>query len=1064
MATRNISTKVAIEGESAYKSALTQINSELKALQSSLKLATSEFQNNQNSMDALTSKGDALSALYEWQSKKVDTLKEALENAKSAQQTWADRVEAAKAKVTAASQAMEEFTASGEENAEKQQELQAALDSANAELEQAQNGYNAATRGVNNWQTQVNNAQVQLNDLDAEIQQNNQYMEEAAKSADGCATSIDEFGKKSKDTSGEVANMGVSMGELAGFFTAMVAACKKGVEAVMQFEETFIDFEAQMDKVSALSGTTGEALDSLTEAARDAGRSTTYSATEAAEALEYMALAGWDDAEMVDGLMPILRLAQASAMDLGTASDIVTDYLTAFGLSASDSSKFVDEMAYAMANSNTTTEALGEAYKNCAASAASMGYSVEEVTSVLMVMANSGIKGGEAGTALNAIMTRLATNTKGCADALEDYDVHIYDDAGNMQSLSSILQGVANVWSGLSDAEQATLAKSIAGTSHYSALQTIMSGLSDATDDGTSSFEAYAAALEEADGAAEDMAETMTDNLSGALAILKSEWEDFKINIGSMFDAQDIEALIELLDVLNGKMAGGNTIGVDAAPASTYQTEYMGTTGVLDDSATKADMQANIDYWQGIVDSFESLNTEYETLYENGVAYVDMAYADNADKALTYQTAYQNLRDAQIQLVEAQSAADEAAKNAIETGSQVVLSEEEQAAAIEAVTTAVDELAQSYADGYDAALQSIQGQVGLFTEYKAELDESCDSTAEMIAIWQQQADAINQYSDNLQTLSDAGLSEDLIASLSDGSAESAAAVAQIASEIEACGEDADAAASLVDSLNTAFAGVGEAESGFATAVENINIQDAVDEVVAQAEAADYSGIGEAIQGAFDAVDLTEQGAAIADSAVAGMESKESAAEDAGGNVGQSASNGLTGKSSLMFNSGTTTGNQLVNGMISGINSRSSALYTTISGVIDTAIATANSAAGVASPSKKTRKMFQYVGDGMVLGIKDRADAIKSAMTEVTDSALSGASFALDGVDTSDPTVSVMSTIRGTVSEDARVLTLLSNYLPQLLAKESNTYLDGTLVSNKLAPSMDAALGRRKRLA
>lgn len=293
------------------------------------------------------------------------------------------------------------------------------------------------------------------------------------------------------------------------------------------------NFEQQMSKVQAISGATAEETDKLTESARQWGRDTKYSATEAGEAFEYMALAGWKTDDMLEGIGGILNLAAASAMDLGTASDIVTDYLTAFGLSAKDAGKFADEMAYAMSHSNTTTEALGEAYKNCAATAASMGYSVEETTAVLMTMANAGVKGGEAGTALNAIMTRLATDTKGCATELAKYGVEVYDAQGNMNSLSSILTGVRGVWNNLTDEQQANLAKTIAGTNQFSALQTIMSGLSDEAIASGMSFSDYAEALQNCDGTASDMAATMQDNLLGRLTQLKSKLKDIGITVGN---------------------------------------------------------------------------------------------------------------------------------------------------------------------------------------------------------------------------------------------------------------------------------------------------------------------------------------------------------------------------------------------------------------------------------------------------------------------------------------------------------------------------------------------------
>ena len=210
--------------------------------------------------------------------------------------------------------------------------------------------------------------------------------------------------------------------------------------------QTGEQFSASMSEVGAISGATADELKELEAAARLYGATTKFSATEAADALKYMALAGWNSQQAIAGLPAVLDLAAASGMDLGRASDIVTDYITAFGLEVEDASRFVDIMSYAMSNSNTTTEMLGEAYKNCAATAKSMGFSVEETTSALMTMANAGVKGGEAGTTLNTLMTRLATNTKGCADELKKYGVEIYDSQGNMHSLSEIMNGLISAF------------------------------------------------------------------------------------------------------------------------------------------------------------------------------------------------------------------------------------------------------------------------------------------------------------------------------------------------------------------------------------------------------------------------------------------------------------------------------------------------------------------------------------------------------------------------------------------------------------------------------------------
>lgn len=295
--------------------------------------------------------------------------------------------------------------------------------------------------------------------------------------------------------------------------------------------QTGEQFSASMSEVGAISGATAEELAELEAAARLYGATTKFSATEAADALKYMALAGWNSQQAIAGLPAVLDLAAASGMDLGRASDIVTDYITAFGLEVEDASRFVDIMSYAMSHSNTTTEMLGEAYKNCAANAHAMGFSVEDVTAALMTMANSGIKGGEAGTSLNAIMTRLATNTKGCADILHEYGIEIYDNEKNMRSLSGILTEIAQIWGTLSDEVQNNLAKQIAGQNQIVGFQTVMAGLSESAKNAGMSFEDYTAALEQCEGTSNDMAKTMSNNLTGDLKALQSALDELKLKI-----------------------------------------------------------------------------------------------------------------------------------------------------------------------------------------------------------------------------------------------------------------------------------------------------------------------------------------------------------------------------------------------------------------------------------------------------------------------------------------------------------------------------------------------------
>ena len=360
--------------------------------------------------------------------------------------------------------------------------------------------------------------------LETEVDKLKDQQVDLKKTMDEAGEGATDFGKKSVEAIDAVESVLATAG--------IAKALGEIKDAYMDCINTAGDFEASMSNVEALSGAEGEELEALSDKAKEMGATTKFTAGESADALSYMALAGWDTQSMLEGISPVLNLAAAANMDLAQASDIVTDYLTAFGLKASDTTHFVDVMAYAMAHSNTDVIQLGEAYKACASTATSLGYSVEETTAVLATMANAGVKGGEAGTALNAIFTRLATNTKKCGDELANYGVNIYDAQGNMQSLSSILTGVAGIWGDLTDQEQANLAKVIAGTNQYSKFQTIMAGCSEAAAEGGQSFTDYTEALNNCAGSADKMAGTMLDNMNGRLTLMQSAADGLKIAIG----------------------------------------------------------------------------------------------------------------------------------------------------------------------------------------------------------------------------------------------------------------------------------------------------------------------------------------------------------------------------------------------------------------------------------------------------------------------------------------------------------------------------------------------------
>ena len=291
--------------------------------------------------------------------------------------------------------------------------------------------------------------------------------------------------------------------------------------------KTTANFDKSMSKVQALSGATGKDFQALRQKAQDMGATTRYSASEAADALGYMALAGWDTNQMVSGLDGVLNLAAASDMDLAKASDMVTDYLSAFGLEAKDAGKMADQMAYAQAHSNTSTQQLGDAFGNCAATMASGGQTMETTTALLEAMANQGTKGSEAGTQLSAIMRDLTHKMEDGAIQIGDTTVAVQDQNGNFRSLIDIMADVEDATDGMGTAERAAALSSVF-TAHS------IKGVNQILNEGVDTIAGYEDALYNCDGTAKEMADTLLNNLSGQLTILKSALEGLAIQIGDI--------------------------------------------------------------------------------------------------------------------------------------------------------------------------------------------------------------------------------------------------------------------------------------------------------------------------------------------------------------------------------------------------------------------------------------------------------------------------------------------------------------------------------------------------
>lgn len=291
--------------------------------------------------------------------------------------------------------------------------------------------------------------------------------------------------------------------------------------------KTTSSFESAMSKVSAISGATGGDLDALNKKAQEMGAKTKFSATESAEAFQYMAMAGWKTEDMLSGINGIMSLSAADGLDLATTSDIVTDALTAFGLSASDSGHFADVLAKASSNANTNVSMLGESFKYAAPVAGALGYSAEDTAIALGLMANAGIKGSQGGTALRGSLTRLIKPTDDAAALMEQYGLSMTNADGSMKSLGEVMGMLRDKLGGLTEAEQAQVAAQIFG-------QEAMSGMLAIINASDSDYAKLTDAIYDADGAAQQMADTMLDNLGGQLTLLKSALEGLAIQFGEI--------------------------------------------------------------------------------------------------------------------------------------------------------------------------------------------------------------------------------------------------------------------------------------------------------------------------------------------------------------------------------------------------------------------------------------------------------------------------------------------------------------------------------------------------
>lgn len=963
MAVRTISTKLAVEGEAEYKQKIASCNSELKTLKSSLALVQSEYKNNANSMEALTAKGEALNAMQTAQAKKVAELEKALANCQKAQTTYADRVAEAEANVSKYEKALADLKDSTGDTTEEQAALTAELEKWKEELANAQAGQAAAERGAQNWQQQLNKAKVELNDTTDAIEKNNQYLAEAEQSADGCATSIDKYGKEVKDAGKESKDFGDksknAVNQLAATLAAagITAAVKEIAEALLDCSKAAETFETSIAKVATIADTSSISLEEIQAKIITLSSETGKSASAIAEATYSAISAGVDTASAVEFVEKATRLAAGGFTEAETAVDVLTTALNAYDLSVEETERVSDILITTQNLGKTTVDALAQSVGKVIPLAAAYGVEMDNLGAAYAVLTANGVATAEAGTYLKAMLNELGDSGSTVAGVLKEQTGKSFADlmAGGA-SLGDVLAILGDSVGGNATAFNELWSSTEAGVGALSIF-----------NKGAENFNSVLGEMQNSAGATSAAYGTMADTTEFAEQRMNTALENLKITIGTQLNpaleklyntgasafewASDfveenpwIVSAISALVIGIGTLAAGVTVATAATAAfnAVLAANPVGlvVAGVVAATAALAAFCLSIgaadEDTRAFTESLEETKTAYEELsasmeeeqaataatadslkslleveeksaaqkaaisemvaqLNEDVPNLGLAYDAASDSinmttealdALVEHAAAQEEYEAQVarlselyteqaeitaRLEEAQAALAEAQ----ETGSgntrtlqnnideltaslednqaQIAALEEESAefgewqeksaqatqemqSTVSGLISEMEALQTAYEDSHAKAVESIEGQLGLFNELDGSAKTSIDNLIETL---KGQVSYMETYAANIQKAMELGVDEGLVKKLSDGSEESA----QILAAIVAGGEDEIAAlneqlAKVEEGKNAFGDVVAEMETDFSDKMADIEkrMQECVDELDVSVEA------------------------------------------------------------------------------------------------------------------------------------------------------------------------------------------------------------------------------------
>ncbi len=540
--------KIVLEGAQKYKEDLKNIKSSQAELRSEMMLCRSKFKESENSLSALKEKYRILTQQVNVQTEKTNIYRKAIQESGEKEKQAAQNVDAMRTALADAEQKMKEMEESTDGTSGSMEEQAKAVEELKSRLALAEQDYAKAARTTESYQTSLNYAEAELQELQRELEQTGRHVREAEDSTDHCAHSLDEFGREAAGAAENTSVFGdVLKAELlSGAIQAGVTAIAEGIKTIASSAvESGSSFEASMSQVAATMGMTAqdvengsEAYTMLADAAKECGKSTMFSASQAGEALNYLALAGYDAAKSAATLPKVLDLAAAGGLDLAYASDLVTDSMAALSMETGELDNYIDEMARTSQKSNTSVAQLGEATLVCAGTVSLAGQSLETMNTHLGVMANNGIKGAEGGTHYRNVILSLISPTESASIALNKLGVNVSDNSGNMRDLNDILTDMNASMSGMASEEKTQMISRIFNKTDIAAVNALLKGTG-------KEYNNLHAEISDCSGAAVAMAETLNNNLKGKVTILQSALEGLGISAYEIFDDDMKDAVDE---------------------------------------------------------------------------------------------------------------------------------------------------------------------------------------------------------------------------------------------------------------------------------------------------------------------------------------------------------------------------------------------------------------------------------------------------------------------------------------------------------------------------------------